>query len=255
MAEFPVFPIFTDAYLGDTHHLTTLEHGAYLLLLMTAWRSRDGSLPDDDKVLARCARLSAKQWARIRPTIQAFFVVKNGRFSQLRLTDERGMAKQRREKASNAGRASALKRLGRHSVLVEAELHPSSAQAELEGNPPLTNPYSVTNVTGETPLEIDPIKALFDAGIALLVGAGETEKKARSMIGKWRGQVGDDEVRLAIAEAQIARVSDPVPYLAKRFASKIHPGPANGKVSLLEYRIEEDRLKKEWESAQAEEAK
>jgi hypothetical protein len=39
MAEFPALPLWTDAYLGDTRHLSQSEHGAYLLLLITAWRT------------------------------------------------------------------------------------------------------------------------------------------------------------------------------------------------------------------------
>ena len=39
MADFPALPFFTDAYLGDTQHLTLEEHGAYQKLLYIAWRS------------------------------------------------------------------------------------------------------------------------------------------------------------------------------------------------------------------------
>ena len=50
MAEFPAMQIWTDAYLGDTSHLSTTEHGAYFLLLMAMWRN-GGSLPNDDAML------------------------------------------------------------------------------------------------------------------------------------------------------------------------------------------------------------
>jgi uncharacterized protein YdaU (DUF1376 family) len=77
MAEFPAFPLWTDAYLGDTIHLTTIEHGAYLLLLMAMWRN-DGKLPDDDRMLARYARMTQGQWGRVSVTIRAFFKAYNG---------------------------------------------------------------------------------------------------------------------------------------------------------------------------------
>ena len=53
MAEFPALPLFTDALLGDTTHLDATEFGAYLLMLIVAWRSPDCALPDDDRYLAR----------------------------------------------------------------------------------------------------------------------------------------------------------------------------------------------------------
>lgn len=120
MAEFPSMPLWTDAYLGDTTHLTTIEHGAYLLLLITAWRTREKRLPDDDRLLARYARMTPSQWKRIRPIIAAFFTIKDGWWIQSRLTDEANAVKQYRKKQSQAGIASALKRKGRHSTTVES---------------------------------------------------------------------------------------------------------------------------------------
>ena len=104
MAQFPAFPLWTDAYLADTGHLTTIEHGAYMLLLMTMWRA-GGSLPNDDKQLARYARMTAAQWARIKPTMMPFFKVSPDSITQGRLTDELVAVRQKRAKQSDNARA------------------------------------------------------------------------------------------------------------------------------------------------------
>ena len=78
MAEFPAMPLWTDSYFADTTHLTSIEHGAYFLLLMAAWRSKTHMLPDDDKLLAKYSRLHIQQWRRIRPHLNHSFEIKKG---------------------------------------------------------------------------------------------------------------------------------------------------------------------------------
>lgn len=64
-------PLHIDAYLADTGHLTTLEHGAYLLLIMHYWRN--GGLPGDEALIRRYARLSVEQWSKSRHVLAALF--------------------------------------------------------------------------------------------------------------------------------------------------------------------------------------
>lgn len=91
MADFPCLPLWTDAYLADTNHLTAEEHGAYILLLIEAWRTADCSLPDDDTLLARHTRLTPAKWKAAKPIIMAFWKLDNrrGRWFQKRLRKER----------------------------------------------------------------------------------------------------------------------------------------------------------------------
>jgi uncharacterized protein YdaU (DUF1376 family) len=67
----PWMPLYVGDYLGDTGHLTTAQHGAYLLLMMHYWRK--GELPDDDRQLSKITKLALKTWCEYRPTLQDFF--------------------------------------------------------------------------------------------------------------------------------------------------------------------------------------
>jgi len=67
----PWMPLYVGDYLGDTGHLTTTQHGAYLLLMMHYWRK--GELPDDDRQLSKIAKLPLKTWCDYRATLQDFF--------------------------------------------------------------------------------------------------------------------------------------------------------------------------------------
>lgn len=127
MAEFPALPLFTDAYMADTRHLTTLQHGAYLLMLMTAWRMPDCSLPDDDIFLSRICGLDKRTWSKNKLTILAFWHKdEKQNWCQGRLKDERNYVEQLRNKNSLAGKASALKNKNRHLTTVQPNFNQTS---------------------------------------------------------------------------------------------------------------------------------
>ncbi len=72
MSKRPWMPLYIGDYLGDTTHLSTAEHGCYLLLIMHYWEH--GKLPCGDRALARIARVEPEWWSRsYRTVMQQFF--------------------------------------------------------------------------------------------------------------------------------------------------------------------------------------
>ena len=67
----PWMPLYIADYLADTAHLGALESGAYLHLIMHYWQT--GSLPPNDKALARIARMTEAEWADARDVLADFF--------------------------------------------------------------------------------------------------------------------------------------------------------------------------------------
>lgn len=126
MAQFPALPLFTDAYLGDTRHLTAAQHGAYLLLLMTAWRTADCALPNNDDDLAKWAAMDRRTWDRNKSKVMAFWKLgDDGYWKQPRLSDERKYVADVSSRNASSGRASALKRKERHSTSVPTKRQPN----------------------------------------------------------------------------------------------------------------------------------
>jgi uncharacterized protein YdaU (DUF1376 family) len=96
-------------YLADTTHLTTVEHGAYLLLLMALWRA-GGKLPKDADKLARIARLTPDEWAAVEGSVMVFFTTRGGLITQKRATRELERYRATVEGRKSAGKASAAKK-------------------------------------------------------------------------------------------------------------------------------------------------
>jgi len=104
MSSFPSLLLFTDAFLADTGHLSAQETGAYLLLLMMAWRLPECRLPDDDTKLSRWARLDRRTWPRVKPVVMEFWTLQDGFWTQKRLSRERDIVSKRAEAARQNGK-------------------------------------------------------------------------------------------------------------------------------------------------------
>jgi uncharacterized protein YdaU (DUF1376 family) len=72
MTSRPIWmPLYVADYLRDTRHLTTLQHGGYLLLIFEYWSK--GKLPSTDAERARVTGMNRKQWASNRLAIASMF--------------------------------------------------------------------------------------------------------------------------------------------------------------------------------------
>jgi uncharacterized protein YdaU (DUF1376 family) len=159
MAEYPMFPLWTDAYLADTAELSTLEHGVYLLLLIAMWRA-GGYLPNRDDRLARFARLTPKQWAGVRTIIMDYFTVEDDRLTQGRLLDELEKARVRSKTASENARAKLRKTKG--SGKADAARPQSQTAATISIAKPDQKEETSPAGTPQSTSSSDDVKAAFD---------------------------------------------------------------------------------------------
>jgi len=116
----PYMKFYPTDYLSDTQHLTTVEHGAYMLLILNYWQ-RGGPLPDDDRRLSGIARLSFEQWLNVRSTLVEYFHVEGGFWRHNRVELELLAVQAKSKKASRAGKMSAAKRMSENNNLTSVE--------------------------------------------------------------------------------------------------------------------------------------
>lgn len=70
MAALPYMQLYIADYLADTMHLSTEEHGAYLLLMFNYWQT-GRAIPKNR--LAKIARVSDSRWAELQTALKEFF--------------------------------------------------------------------------------------------------------------------------------------------------------------------------------------
>jgi uncharacterized protein YdaU (DUF1376 family) len=142
-------PLYVGDYLGDTGHLTTAQHGAYLLLMMHYWRK--GELPDCDRQLSKITKLPLKTWCDYRSILQDFFYDgwRHKRIDaelerMVRLSEKRAIAGQK------GGLGSALARMKLENASRGRSLPPAIAprlSSEAQAGADHSHPHSHQNLS------------------------------------------------------------------------------------------------------------
>lgn len=209
-------PLYVSAYLADTAHLSTEEHGAYMLLLMHAWVN-SGDVPSDDDRLRRITRMDAKAWKASRAELLAFFyLADSGSLRHRRVDTELQRANKLTTQRTEAGKASANRRKEERERQQTGNEKATSVATSVD--PPLQRngrpipiaiqiPSESKDSGGDPPSKPSAEKSkaqLWKAAVSLLEGQGMAEAQARTFIGKLSKDYPDGEIVLKAVEGAVS---------------------------------------------------
>ena len=156
-------PLATDALLADTTHLSTIEFGAYMRLLVCMWRN-SGSLSTDEKELQKFARLTPAQWGRIWPVLEGFFYVEDDLLKQGKVTDLLSSVRRKSKSRSLSARARWRNNKGKPNAnapvlhmqndaiqdpYIKESDHPPKKRTSFKASSDIVNELGFGKITGE----------------------------------------------------------------------------------------------------------
>jgi uncharacterized protein YdaU (DUF1376 family) len=267
VAEFPAFPVWTDAYAADTDHLSFVENGCYLKILFIMWRAPSQRIPNDDVWIARRLRCSAEEMVTlVRPLIAEFCQSDGNWITQKRLQKEweyvQGISSKRRaaaqarwnkrETGKSKDGSPAVKKVFSKNTVHDKPLENNDKDI-CKSNAPTPTPTP----TYTSQLRCDDAKAstdvrtdLFDRGLKTLARiTGKTPDSSRSLVGKWLKSVNDEAIHVlaAIDDAARNRVADPVAWISRILQPRSHQNGTTRENSfstaLGKLKREEERLR------------
>lgn len=155
----PYMQLYVSDYLADTAHLTTEEHGAYLLLIMNYWQ-RGKALDNTNERLANVARLSNECWQIVKIALNEYFEIEGDLWHHKRIDAELDKVREKSDKARASGQASVKKR----------KLNGRSTNAERKAN------YTDTDTDTDKKEDTDTVSNISDNKYSL-VGAASPPPK------------------------------------------------------------------------------
>lgn len=175
--DYPAFLFYPDDFSGDgdVEAMTTEEVGAYILLICKAWREKPtATIPNDERVLARWARMTPERFTEAKASIlRPWKLSKCGtRYTQPRLKKEFDKLQTRRRSSSKAASIAATERWKKNGIMRDA-----------------CEPHDSRIKNAMPPDERAPIRDEDETGIGISSegGLGETEirEAARRAFDQW----------------------------------------------------------------------
>ncbi|TXE58305.1 DUF1376 domain-containing protein [Serratia ureilytica] len=136
MAALPYMQFYVADYLADTMHLSTEEHGAYLLLIFNYWQT---GKPLPKNRLAGIARLSNDRWTDVERSLNEFFIDDGNTWIHQRIERDLLTVKGAQSQRSEAGKISAQKRAQKKAKENQSQFNDRSTGVERDGNDRSTN--------------------------------------------------------------------------------------------------------------------
>jgi uncharacterized protein YdaU (DUF1376 family) len=189
-------PWYIGDYMADTMHLTTYQHGAYLLMIAAYWR-RGGPLPDDERFLKQVVRHTGNvPWAVTMSALRPFFVCAQGALRHKRIDLELLKARIAYEKLSlGAQKTNRSRHAQRHTTTTT--LTEEKKEPPINISPPLSEPPITPKQKGLSNGKRRPQEGQFDVALiepddedrAYAAGLGLSPERVRDDIRAWAANV------------------------------------------------------------------
>lgn len=127
MAALPYMQLYVADYLADTMHLSTEEHGAYLLLIFNYWQT---GKPIPKKRLQKIARVPNDRWPTVEESLSEFFTDNGTDWVHERIEADLAAVEEAQAQRAAAGKASAEARKARKRTDLKRGSNDRSAPVE-----------------------------------------------------------------------------------------------------------------------------
>jgi len=214
MSGGPFIAFYPSDWLGGTRMLSALETGVYITLVAMMYEA-EGPIQMPHDRLARSCGTTLPTFRKALETL-----IENHKIIMLEAglwNDRVERELKKREQKRESAKVSANHRWQK-TEQKQSEHDANALRPQYDGNANHNHNHSQID-TNANALDGDAVTAaLWDRGVRFLVAHGSSERQARSVIGKWRKDAGDQEIYDAFAACKREGIVDPIPWVTASLA-------------------------------------